>query len=71
MVRKPQKLPDYFTPGEASALVAAAPSYQGRMAMRIMLWTGLRMSECPSLRRADLRLTQDPPIAGKAQEAEA
>ena len=28
--------------------------------MRIMLWTGLRMSECLSLRQADLRLTQDP-----------
>ena len=71
MARKPQKPPDYFTPDEASALVVAAPSYQVRMAMRIMLWTGLRVSECPSLRPANLRLTQDPPIAGKAQEAEA
>ena len=71
MALKPKKLPDYFTPDEASALVAAAPSYQVRMAMRIMLRTGLWVSECPSLRPADLRLTQDSPIAGKAQEAEA
>ena len=62
MARKPQKLPDYFTPNEASALVAAATSYQVRMAMRIMLRTGLRVSECLSLRPADLRLNQDPPI---------
>ena len=27
-----------------------------------MLRTGLRVSECPSLCSADLRLTQDPPI---------
>ena len=32
MARKPQRLPDYFTPEEASALVAAAPNYQVRMA---------------------------------------
>ena len=62
MARKPRKLPDYFTLDEASALVAAAPSYQVRMVMRIMLRTGLRVSECLSLRPADLRLNQDPPI---------
>ena len=62
MARKPKKLPDYFTPDEALALVAAAPGYQVRMAMRIMLRTGLRVSECLSLRPTDLRLTQDPPI---------
>ena len=62
MARKPQKLPDYFTPDEALALVAAASGYQVGMAMRIMLRTGLRVSECLSLRPADLRLTQDPPI---------
>ena len=50
MARKPGKLPDYFTPEEASALVAVAPSYQVRTAMRIMLWTRLRVSECLSLR---------------------
>ena len=61
MARKPQKLPDYFTPGEVSALVPAAPSYQGT-AMRIMLRTGLRVSECLFLRPANPRLSQDPPI---------
>ena len=62
MPRKPQKLPDYFTAEETQALVAAAPSYQVRMAMRVMLRTGLRVGECLSLRPADLRLSQDPPI---------
>ena len=62
MARKPQALPDYFTPEEARALVAAAPSYQVRMAMRVMLRTGLRVGECLSLRAADLRFNQDPPI---------
>ena len=42
--------------------MAAAPSYQVRMTMRIMLRTGLRVSECLSLQPADLRLNQDPPI---------
>ena len=40
MARKPQRLPDYCTPEEASALVSAAPSYQARMAMRVTLRTG-------------------------------
>ena len=62
MARKPVKLPDYFTPEEASALVDAAPSYPVKMAMRVMLRTGLRVGECLSLRPADLRLNQDPPI---------
>ena len=62
MARKPQALPDYFTPKEAKVLVASAPSYQVRMAMRVMLRTGLRIGECLSLRSADLRLTQGPPI---------
>ena len=44
MARSPQKLPDYFTPEEAAALVLAAPSYPTRMAFRIMLRTGLRVS---------------------------
>ena len=60
MARKPQRLPDYFTPEEASALVAAAPSYQVRMAMHIMLRTELRVCECLSLRPADLRLDRAP-----------
>ena len=62
MARKPKALPDYFTAEDAQALVAAAPSYPTRMAMRIMLRTGLRVSECLSLCAADLRLSQDPPI---------
>ena len=61
MARKPQALPDYFTPEEARALVAAAPSYQVRMAMRVMLRTGLRVGECLSLRASDLRFNQAPP----------
>ena len=62
MARKPKKLPDYFTPDEAKALVAAAPSYQVRMAIRVMLRTGLRVGECLSLRAADLRFNQSPAI---------
>ena len=62
MARKPKALPDYFTHDEAQALVNAAPSYPVRMAMRIMLRTGLRVGECLSLRPEDLRLRQDPPI---------
>ena len=56
LARKPQKLPHYFTAEEVDALVAAAPSYPTRMAFRIMLRTGLRVSEVLSLRRSDLRL---------------
>ena len=62
MARRPRKPPDYFTSEEAAVLVAAANSYQFRMAMRIMPRTGLRVSECLTLRRADLRLNQDLPI---------
>ena len=62
MARKPVNLPDYFTLEEVSALVDAAPSYPVKMAMRLMLRTGLRVGECLSLRPADLRLNQDPPI---------
>ena len=39
-----------------------APSYLTRMAFRLMLKTGLRVSEALALRRVDLRLDQDPPI---------
>ena len=62
MARRSQKLPDYFTPDEAEALVAAAPSYPTRVAFRIMLRTGLRVSEALALRRSDLRPDQDPPL---------
>ena len=69
MARRPQKLPDYFTPEEAAALVAAAPSYPTRMAFRIMLRTGLRVSEALSLRRSDLRLGRTPPVITIRPEA--
>ena len=50
---KTPEAPDYFTPEETSALVAANPIYPVRMAMRIMLRTWLRVSECLSLCPAD------------------
>ena len=62
MPRKVQQIPDYFTPEEAAAMVEGAPSYPTRMAFRIMLKTGLRVSETLALRRVDLRLDQEPPI---------
>ena len=62
MPRSLKRIPDYFTEEEAVALVEAAPSYPARMAFRIMLKTGLRVSEALALRRVDLRLDQDPPI---------
>lgn len=69
MARKPVKLPDYFTPEEAAALVEAAPSYPVKMAMRVMLRTGLRVGGCLSLRPANLRLNQTPPIISLRPEA--
>ena len=62
MPRSLQRIPDYFTEEEAGALVDAAPSYPARMTFRIMLKTGLRVSEALALRRVDLRLDQHPPI---------
>ena len=59
---------DYVTPEEASALVAATPSYQVRMVMRIMLWTGLRVAGYLSVRPAGLRPYQDPPILGISRQ---
>ena len=50
-------------------MVAAAPSYPARMAFRIMLRTGLRVSEVLSLRRSDLRLNQDPPTISVRADA--
>ena len=46
MARKPVRVPDYFTAEEARVLVAAAPSYPVKVAIRIVLRTGLRVSEC-------------------------
>ena len=40
------------------------------MAMRIMLRTGLRVSECLSLCPADLRLSHDPPIISLRPDVE-
>ena len=57
-------VPDYVTPEEASGLVAAAPSSQVWMAMRIMLRTGLRVAGYLSVRPAGLRPYQDQPILG-------
>ena len=62
MPRSLRRIPDYFTEEEAVALVDAAPSYPTRMAFRIMLRTGLRVSEALALRRVDLRLDQHLPI---------
>ena len=62
MPRSLRRIPDYFTEEEAGALVNAAPSYPARMAFRVMLKTGLRVSEALALRRVDLRLDQEPPI---------
>ena len=44
------------------ALLEGAPSYPARIAFRLMLKIGLRVSEALALRRVDLRLDQDPPI---------
>ena len=62
MPRKAQQIPDYFTPEEAAALVEGAPSYPTFVAFRIMLKTGMRVSEALALLRVNLRLDQDPPI---------
>ena len=62
MARKVKRITDYFTPDEAAALVEAAPTYPMRMAFRIKLRTGLRVSETLALRRSDLPLNHDPPL---------
>ena len=51
-------------------MVDAAPSYSTRMAFRIMLKTGLRVSDALALRRVDLRLDQDPPIIVVAADSQ-
>ena len=62
MARRLQRIPNYFTEEEAATLVDAAPSYPTCMAFRIMLRTGLRVSETLALRRVDLRLDKHPLI---------
>ena len=54
--------PRLFHAGRGRRPGAGRPSYPTRMAFRIMLKTGLRVSEALALRRVDLRLDQDPPI---------
>ena len=62
MPRKVKKIPNYFTPEEAAALVDAAPSCPTLRAFRFVLRTGLRVSETLALRRSELRLNHDPPL---------
>ena len=63
---KTPEAPDYFTPEETSALVAANPIYPVRMAMRIMLRTWLRVSECLSLCPAN----HQPEAGGDGEQGE-
>ncbi|MCY4367784.1 MAG: hypothetical protein OXE17_16410 [Chloroflexi bacterium] len=44
MPRKPKKLPYYFTLEEANELVQATESSDARLATRLMLLCGLRVS---------------------------
>ena len=62
MPRKPRKLPDYFTMEEAAKLVQATESSDARMAMRLMLRCGLRVSEALAVRPSQLRFDRSPPI---------
>ena len=43
MVRKPKQSPHYFSPEEASPLVTATPSKQVRVAMGVILPTGMKI----------------------------
>ena len=62
MPRKPRKLPDYFTMEEANELVQATESGDTRLAMRLMLRCGLRVSEALQVRPSQLRFDRSPPI---------
>ena len=64
MPRKVQQISDYFTPEGAAALLEGAPRYPTRMAFRIMLKTGLRVSETLAFQRVNLRLGRAPPVIG-------
>ena len=61
MPRKPRKLPDYFTMEEAAKLVRATESGDTRLAMRLMLRCGLRVSEALQVRPSQLRFDPNPP----------
>ena len=62
MPRKVKKLPDYFTMDEAAQLVQATESGDARLAMRLMLRWGLRVSEALAVRLSHLRFDRSPPI---------
>ena len=62
MPRKPRKLPDYFTMEEANELIQATESGDTRLAMRLMLRCGLRVSEALQVRPSQLRFDRSPPI---------
>ena len=62
MPRKPRKLPDYFTMEEAAKLVQATESSDARLATRLMLRCGLRVSEALAVRPSHLRFDRSPPI---------
>ena len=62
MPRKPKKLPHYFTMEEASELILAVESSDTRLAMRLMLQCGLRVSEDLAVRPSHLRFDRSPPI---------
>ena len=62
MPRKPRKLPDYFTMEEANELIQATESGDTRLAMRLMLRCGLRVSEALQVRPSHLRFDRSPPI---------
>ena len=62
MARKPKKTPDYFTIEEARALIAATESRDTRLAMRLMLRCGLRVSEALHVRPSFLRFDLTPPV---------
>ena len=62
MPRKVKKLPDYFTMEEAAKLVQATESGDARLAMRLMLRCGLRVSEALQVRPSQLRFDRSPPI---------
>ena len=62
MPRKVKKLPDYFTMEEAAKLVQATESSDTRLATRLMLRCGLRVSEALAVRPSHLRFDRSPPI---------
>ena len=62
MPRRPKELPDYFTQEEAQALLLATDSADVRLAMRLMLRCGLRVSEALAVRPSHLRLDRTPAI---------